>query len=83
MDITSDIFKWLTFGAKVKYTHSYQDTPSTTIGWGWKFTTGNMISPLLPLYLPDSDKYPEIRMRLQMLLIIRSRQILVVAKRVR
>ena len=59
MDITSDIFKWLTFGAKVKYTHSYQDTPSTTIGWGWKFTTGNMISPLLPLYLPDSDKYPE------------------------
>lgn len=59
IDITSDVFDWLTIGAKVKYSHTNIDTPSTTLGWGWKFTTGNLITPLLPLYLPDSDLYPK------------------------
>ncbi|MGA1978891.1 MAG: TonB-dependent receptor [Bacteroidales bacterium] len=50
LNVTSDIFKWLTVSARTKYSFSYQDHPSQNVSGGYENWD---ISPLIPLKLPN------------------------------
>ncbi|GHT20402.1 SusC/RagA family TonB-linked outer membrane protein [Bacteroidia bacterium] len=58
MDLTTDINKWLTFGAKAKYTYGYEDHPVTMPGSGLTATGGVVkddLPPIMPIRHPDGN----------------------------
>ena len=59
VDLTTDINKWLTFGAKTKYTHGYADHPSGAMSSsGLSAESGVLkadLPPFMPVYHPDGS----------------------------
>jgi len=59
IDVTTDINKWLTFGAKTKYTYGFEDHPSGGMSnSGLGTYTGVLkadLPPFMPVYHPDGS----------------------------
>ena len=59
VDLSTDVFKWLTFGAKARYTYGFEDHPSGGMGSSGLSAYGGMLKndllPLMPVRHPDGN----------------------------
>ncbi|GHT47248.1 hypothetical protein AGMMS49965_25220 [Bacteroidia bacterium] len=52
LDLTTDVNKWLTLGAKAKYTYGYEDHPSGGMSQSGLSATGGVLKGDLPPFMP-------------------------------